>query len=163
MKRIYINESVCIGCRLCEVYCVVAHSRSKDLVKAFTRESPRPLPSLRVEERKPVCFAVQCHHCADPACVYACLTGALRRDPDSGIVSVDVEKCIGCWTCILACPVGAIAQDTCEGKIVKCDLCAGKDMPVCAANCPNEALVYAEAQGDTVNNTTINHSTQERR
>ncbi len=163
MKRIYINEPACIGCHLCEVYCQLVHSRSKDLVKTFTKESPRPLPSLRVEERKPVCFAVQCHHCADPACVYACLTGALRRDPDSGIVTVDAEKCIGCWTCILACPVGAIAQDTCQGKIVKCDLCAGKDMPVCVMNCPNEALVYAEAQDDTVNDATVNHLVQKRR
>ena len=157
MKRIYINESVCIGCRLCEVHCKLAHSQSKDLVKAFARESPRPLPSLLVEQRKPVCFAVQCHHCDDPACVYACLTGALLRDPDSGVVTVDVEKCIGCWTCILACPSGAVRQDTRQQKIAKCDLCVGKDMPACVMNCPNEALVFAEAQGDTVNDTPINH------
>ena len=163
MKRIYINESACIGCRLCEVYCQIAHSRSKDMVKAFMRESPRALPSLRVEERKPVCFPVQCHHCADSACVYACLTGALRRDSDSGIITVDVEKCTGCWTCILACPVCAIAQDTCQGKIVKCDLCAGKDVPVCVMNCPNEALIYAEVQDDTANDATVNHLVQKRR
>jgi len=95
--------------------------------------------------------------------VYACLTGALRRDPDSDIVSVDVEKCIGCWTCILACPVGAIAQDTCEEKIVKCDLCTGKDIPVCVMNCSNEALVYAEVKDDTVNDATVNHLVQKRR
>ncbi len=156
MKKIYINEQVCIGCHLCEVYCQAAHSRSKDLVKAFKRESPEPLPSLWVEERKPVCFPVQCRHCADPVCVYACLTGALWRDPDSGIVRVDMDKCIGCWTCILACPFGAIRQETDRGKIVKCDLCEGRDMPVCVTNCPNEALVYAEAQDDTVNHATIN-------
>jgi len=155
MKGIYINEPVCIGCRLCEVYCQAEHSRWKDLVKAFKRESRLPLPSLLVEERRPICFPVQCRHCADPACVYACLTGALWRDPDSGVVTVDVDKCVGCWTCILACPFGAIRQDTRQEKIVKCDLCAGKDMPVCVANCPNEALVYAEAQDDAVN-----HSTQ---
>lgn len=144
MKRIYVNEAACIGCHLCEVYCRGAHSQSKDLVKAFTRESPRPLPSLQVEQRKPVCFAVQCRHCDDPSCVYACLTGALTKDPDSGIVTVDAGKCIGCWTCILACPSGAIVQDTSRGKIIKCDLCAGKDVPACAKNCPNEALLYCE-------------------
>lgn len=148
MKRIYINESACIGCHLCEVHCQMAHSQSKDLVKAFTRESPKPLPSLRIEEKKPVCFAVQCRHCDEPICVYACLTGAISRDPDSGIISVDLEKCIGCWTCILACPFGAISHNISQGKIVKCDLCAGKDVPVCVASCPNEALVYAEVQGD---------------
>lgn len=151
MKKIYINEQVCIGCHLCEVYCQAAHSRSKDLVKAFNRETPQPLPSLWVEERKPVCFPVQCRHCADPVCVYACLTGALWRDPDSGIVRVDMDKCIGCWTCILACPFGAIRPETDRGKIVKCDLCEGRDVPVCVTNCPNEALVYAEAQNDRNN------------
>ena len=162
MKKIYINESVCIGCHLCEVYCKLGHASSKDLVKAFTRESPQPLPSLRVEEKRPVCFAVQCHHCTDPQCVYACLTGALRKNPDSGVVTVDVEKCIGCWTCILACPFGAIAQDAREGKIVKCDLCAGKDVPVCVINCPNEALVYAEPRADTVNHEAVNKLSQKR-
>lgn len=163
MKRIYINEPVCLGCHLCEVYCQVEHSHWKDLIKAFKRENHLLLPSLWLEEKRPVCFPVQCRHCADPVCVYACLSGALSRDADSGVVSVDVDKCIGCWTCILACPFGAIRQDTRQGRIVKCDLCMGRDVPVCVTNCPNEALVYAEASDDTVNNATINHSAQERR
>jgi carbon-monoxide dehydrogenase iron sulfur subunit len=144
MKRICIKEEVCIGCRLCEVYCQVEHSQSKDLLKSFKRESPRPLPRLWVEENKPVAFAVQCRHCAEPSCVYACLTGALQKDPDSGIVTVDEARCTGCWTCILACQFGVIRQDRQRGKIAKCDLCPGEDVPACVANCPNEALVYAE-------------------
>lgn len=104
------------------------------------------MPLLRVEKMEPISFAVSCRHCTDPYCIYACLTGALHREPNSGIVTVDVEKCIGCWTCLLACPFGVIRQDTHQGKIAKCDLCLEKDMPACVANCPNEALVYAEAQ-----------------
>ena len=146
MKRIYIKEEVCIGCRLCEVYCQVEHSQSKDLIKAFKRESPRPLPRLWVEERKPISFSVQCRHCDEPPCVYACLTGALNKDTDSGVITVDEERCIGCWTCILACPFGVIRQDTHWGKIAKCDFCPEHDIPVCVASCPNEALVYAEAK-----------------
>ena len=149
MKRIYINEQACIDCHLCEVHCQVAHSQSKDLVKAFKRESPRPLPRLWVESKKPVSFSVQCRHCADPSCIYACLTGAIQKDPESSIVTVDTERCVGCWTCILACPFGAIRQDTNQGKIAKCDLCIGKDMPACVTNCPNEALVYAETEDAT--------------
>lgn len=146
MKKIYVNEQVCMGCRLCEVYCRAEHSQSKDLVKALKKESPQVLPRVCVEVRSPDSFAVQCRHCADAPCVSACLTGALHKDVETGIVSVDAEKCIGCWTCILACPFGAIICDTKRGKIVKCDLCKGKDIPVCVANCPNEAMVYAEAK-----------------
>ncbi len=148
MKRIYIREEVCIGCHLCEVYCQAEHSQSRDLIKTFKRESPRPLPRLRIEEEGAVSFAVQCRHCVEPPCVYACLTGALQRNPESGIVTVDLERCIGCWTCILACPFGVIKQDICQEKIIKCDLCPGEDIPVCVANCPNEALIYTEATGN---------------
>ncbi len=144
MNRVFVKEEVCIGCHLCEVYCQVEHSQTKDLIKAFKRESPRPSPCLWVEEKKPVSFAVQCRHCAEPSCVFACLTGALQRDPESGVTSVDEERCIGCWTCILACPFGAIRQDTEQRRIVKCDLCPGEDVPACVTACPNEALIYAE-------------------
>jgi len=144
MKRIYIKEEVCIGCCLCEVYCQLKHSRSKDLIKAFKRESPRPLPRLRIEEKKPVYFSLACQHCDEPLCVDSCLTGALSREADSGVVNVDSEKCLGCWTCIAVCPFGAITRDTYRGKIAKCDLCQGEEMPFCVANCPNEALVFVE-------------------
>ncbi len=91
-------------------------------------------------------FSLRCQHCDEPACVYACLTGALSKDADTGIVTVDDNKCVGCWTCIIACPFGAIRQDTAQKKIAKCDLCQGDEVPACVANCPNEALVYAEVQ-----------------
>ena len=148
MKRVYIKEEVCIGCRLCEVYCQVEHSQSKDIVKAFKREQPQPVPRSRVEERNPVFFSVRCYHCAEPTCAYACLTGALQRNPESGTITLDEEKCIGCWSCILACPYGAISQDKRQGTTTKCDLCPGQDIPVCVSNCPNEALVFVEIEDD---------------
>jgi carbon-monoxide dehydrogenase iron sulfur subunit len=149
LKRIYIKEPACIGCHLCEVYCQAEHSQSKDLIKTFKRESPRPLPRVSIEERKPVSFSVRCQHCDEPPCVYACLTGAIQRDTGSGVVTVDEERCIGCWTCILVCPFAAIRQDINRGIIAKCDLCAGRDEPACVANCPNEALVYGESGAST--------------
>ncbi len=143
MGRIYIKEEVCIGCHLCEVFCRIEHSKSKDVIKTFKKEYPAPLSRCSVEVQKPVTISVRCQNCEDAPCVYACLTGALHRDIDSGIVTVDEKQCIGCWTCVLTCPYSAIQRDTENGRIVKCDLCGGKELPACVANCPNEALVYA--------------------
>ena len=139
-----MQEDVCIGCGLCRVYCQTEHSRSKNIIKAFNRETPRPLPRIRVERKGEVCFAVQCRHCAEPWCIYSCLTGAMHRDSTTGTVGIDPEKCIGCWTCMIACPYGALAQDTSNKVITKCDFCPEHDIPVCVANCPNEALILTE-------------------
>jgi carbon-monoxide dehydrogenase iron sulfur subunit len=146
MKQIYVKEQACIGCHLCEVYCRLKHSRSNDLVKAYKKESPRPLPRLRVDECGIVSLSVRCQHCEDAPCLNACITGALYRDPLTSLVIVDEEKCIGCGTCALVCPLGVPKLDTVHKKMVKCDLCTDEEIPVCVANCPNEALVYVEVQ-----------------
>jgi len=132
-----------MGCGLCRVYCQVEHSQSKDLIKAFMKETPQPLPRIRVEKKAEVSFALQCRQCTDPWCVYSCLTGAITKDPASGMVSVDAEKCVGCWTCIVACPYGALTRDPSSETAVKCDLCPGRDIPACVAVCPNEALALS--------------------
>ena len=150
MKRVYINEQSCIGCGLCDVYCRVAHSDSKDLIKTFKKGLPRPLPRLSIDSNGPVSFSVRCQHCDDAPCVYSCLTGALSRDPDSNIVTVDEERCVGCWTCVLACPFGAIKQDTSQYRIVKCDLCPMEETLACVGNCPNEALVCEDIKDEVL-------------
>ncbi|PIU63889.1 MAG: 4Fe-4S ferredoxin [Armatimonadetes bacterium CG07_land_8_20_14_0_80_40_9] len=145
MKRIWVKEEVCIGCRLCEIHCLVQHSRTKKIIKAFKEEYPRPLSRVLVEERGPLSFALQCRHCDDAPCVSACITGAMQRDEKTGAIINDPDRCIGCWTCIMVCPYGAILRDE-EGKKIasKCDLCPDEEIPVCVLNCPNEALTYEE-------------------
>lgn len=144
MKQIYIKESSCIACHLCEVYCRLKHSSSGDLVKAFKKESPRPLPRLRVDESGTVSLSVHCQHCEDAPCIRACLTGALSRDPLTSLVTADEERCAGCGTCVLVCPLGVPQLDSSRKKMVKCDLCQGEEVPACVANCPNEALICAD-------------------
>jgi len=145
MKRIIVNEEYCIGCRLCEVYCLTQHSQSKKIIKAFKEEIPRALARVVVEEEGPLSFAMQCRHCEDAPCVAACITGAMHYDERTGAVLCDEERCVGCWTCIMVCPFGAVLRNTAGRKVAsKCDLCFGEQMPVCVAHCPNEALVYGE-------------------
>ncbi len=145
MKRIFIKEEVCMGCRLCEIYCIVQHSRSKEILKAFKRETPRPLPRILIEEKGSISFALPCRHCEEPYCLEACMSGALYRDEQTGVILHHREQCVGCWMCVMVCPYGAISRDVREKKAAsKCDLCGGKDPPVCVAKCPNEALVWVE-------------------
>ncbi len=146
MKRIYIKEEYCIGCRLCEVYCQVKHSKSKKIIKAFKTEIEM-VPMVMVEEIGHDSFAIQCRHCPDAPCVDACISGAMSRNDKTGVVTCDEEKCVGCWSCIMSCPYGVIKRKKGQRKIVsKCDLCENEPEPVCVKNCPNEALVLIDRE-----------------
>jgi carbon-monoxide dehydrogenase iron sulfur subunit len=148
MKRIYADERYCMNCRLCEVHCLVQHSKSRHIIKAFRDERETVQPRIRVEELGHTTFALQCRHCDDPQCVEACMTGAMHRDADTGAIICDEEKCVGCWMCVMVCPFAAVTPGkTGDKKIAsKCDLCGMEwdDNPPCVANCPNEALKYED-------------------
>ncbi len=149
MAKVYVKEQVCIGCRLCEVYCQLSHSGHKELVKAFKGPN-KPVSRLRVEIDKHVSFSVRCQNCDDAPCVQACLTGALSRDDNSGKVKCDEERCVGCWTCMLVCPYGAIRQNQAEKRMAKCDLCPEEDIPACIRHCPNEALIFVKDENEVL-------------
>ena len=147
MKRIIAREEYCLGCRLCEIHCIVQHSKSKKIIKAFREERDLIVPAIHVEQSGYVCFAIQCRHCDEPACIEACMTGAMHRDEQTGAVICDQDKCVGCWMCIMVCPAGAIQRGANRRVASKCDLCMGAEEPACVANCPNEALIYVEVEG----------------
>jgi len=145
MKRIYTLEDVCIGCHLCEVACVTEHSLSKEPVKAFLHEQFRPISRCTVEELEGgvLSLSTTCRHCDDPDCLRACISGAIQKY-ENGVVRIDTEQCVGCWSCVMACPYGAIQRNLNKKKANKCDLCPDRKNPACVDACPNRALVFKE-------------------
>ena len=141
MKRVYVNEQWCLGCHLCEYNCAFANSGQINIVKALKGKSI--FPRIHVEGEDKITFAVSCRHCEDPICVKSCISGALSKK--DGTVCIDRNKCVGCLTCILVCPYGAMSQDA-NGAVQKCELCMGNTCgePACVKGCPNRAIVYEE-------------------
>ena len=100
-------------------------------------------PRIHVEGDEKISYAVSCRHCEDPICVRSCIAGALSKE--DGVIRIDHEKCVGCFTCILVCPYGALAPDE-DGIMQKCELCLQNNSgePACVKGCPNRAIVYEE-------------------
>lgn len=145
MRRIFHKKDVCMGCKLCEVYCLTAHSKTKNVLFAYKKEGNQNMARTVVEGDGAEHLSVQCKHCEEPVCVQACMTGALQKT-ESGEVICDTDKCVGCWMCIMVCPFGAISRNTQleHNKSNKCDLCKDRDIPACVEFCPNKALVLEE-------------------
>lgn len=148
MKRIYVNEQWCLGCHLCEYECMFANSGLDEMFKLKGKAGKDILPRIQVEgdEKSPIHFAVNCRHCSGTACVNGCIAGALTKT-DEGMVVIDKNKCVGCFTCVLLCPFGAI-MPAADGKAAqKCMLCTDNiknGEPNCVKYCPNNAIVYEE-------------------
>ena len=142
MKRIYVNEKWCLGCHLCEYYCAFANSGESDMAVAL--RDVKINPRIRIEERNGVSFAVGCRHCEEPLCGKSCITGALSIH--DGVIQVDQDKCVGCYTCIMACPYGAVMPSDDGSVIQKCELCLNNSTgsPACVKGCPNQAIVFEE-------------------
>ncbi|MDR3263769.1 MAG: 4Fe-4S binding protein [Clostridiales bacterium] len=138
MKKIYVREEWCLKCRLCEYICAFANSGCGDIVAAL-KDKPI-MPRITVEEEGKISYAVSCRHCDDALCVKGCISGAISRV--DGVVTIDKNKCVGCCTCILSCPYGAIAYGA-DGTATKCELCVQNagGSPMCVKYCPNRAIV----------------------
>ncbi|MDW7673687.1 MAG: 4Fe-4S dicluster domain-containing protein [Bacillota bacterium] len=150
MREILIYPEKCNGCLTCQTACSVAHSKSGTVIGAILEKVQ---PRLTVEAVGAVAIPLMCRHCEEPACVDACMTGAMQKDKDTGIVTNEghPQKCVGCWMCVMSCPYGAISRSTgAEAVAIKCDRCTGREIPACVESCPNGALEFGEidALGD---------------
>ena len=152
MKQVVVHPERCVGCMQCQVACAVAHSEAKQLVPALF-ESPRPRSRIHVGAGR--ChegFPNRCRHCDPAPCMQACLPGAITRIADAATVMINVDTCINCASCAMACPFGVIRyhEDRAapDGKTVavKCDNCLARQreggIPACVEACLSAALTF---------------------
>lgn len=156
MKKLFCHLEKCLGCKSCELACAVGHSKSKNLYSAV-KEKPLPKQRMFVQscllaEKVTVSqpggvsrrwfYPLQCRHCEEPTCLYACMSAAISKDSENGVVSIDKNRCVGCGMCIMSCPFGALIMDKDEKITLKCDLCFEKDELACVAACPTKSLFF---------------------
>lgn len=133
----------CIGCKACQVACKEENNLSPG---AFFRR----VETLRAESpsgKRYVSYSGACNHCARPACVKACPTGAMYVSEDGTVLHRDAG-CIGCGRCVSSCPFQAVSLREETGYAQKCDACRqlrenGKN-PICVDACPVRALRFGD-------------------
>jgi anaerobic dimethyl sulfoxide reductase subunit B (iron-sulfur subunit) len=141
MQLGFVHHNVdCIGCRACEIAC-------KD--KNGLAAGPRFRRVQYIEGGTyPDVYAykvnMSCNHCAEPACLPACPTGAIFKRKQDGIVDIDSTLCIGCRRCEATCPFGAPQFDPSDNLVKKCNMCvdeieAGRK-PYCVMACMMRVL-----------------------
>lgn len=156
--------TLCIGCRKCEWACAETNGLSNHPIEHYDdtcvfEKYRRPTTTqYTVVNRFPATATsvqtdakVQCMHCEHPACVSACIVGALQKDP-MGPVTYDADKCIGCRYCMVACPFQIPAyeyKNATTPQVRKCTLCSDKTLdgsgkPACVEICPREALTFGK-------------------
>ncbi|KAB1441512.1 4Fe-4S dicluster domain-containing protein [Pseudodesulfovibrio senegalensis] len=162
-----VDLTRCVGCRKCEQACNEVNklpepeTKFDDLTILDAKRRPddkvytvinRYYPGRMDDRNKlaPTFVKVQCMHCQDPACVSACITGALSKRPD-GAVHYDVSKCIGCRYCMAACPFEIPAyeyHDPITPQVRKCTFCFDRlekgQKPGCVSICPVEAITFGK-------------------
>mgnify|MGYP001819307192 CR=1 FL=1 len=151
------DSNLCIGCIVCEIACASAHTKGDELLTIGNITSPIQ-PRLYLVRDGEMAVPVQCRHCEDAPCAQSCPVGAIRQV--NGVILIDDDACIGCKSCMMACPFGAIELmplydqgrpviqhlplDDGECKQTyfasKCDRCTHLEIPACIANCPQKAL-----------------------
>jgi len=160
-----VDLTRCIGCRKCELACNKVNALPEpdtsfeDLRVLDAKRRPdagsytvinRYWPGKLDDQNQlvPTFVKVQCMHCQDPACVSACITGALTKK-ENGTVHYDVNRCIGCRYCMVACPFEIPAydyHDPITPQVRKCTFCFDRlkegQKPGCASICPVEAITF---------------------
>ncbi len=97
-----IDLRKCVGCETCIEIC-------RQVNRPPPRSAWRKLIKHEMEANpswKQLFLTISCMHCEKPTCLEVCPTGATYRRPD-GIVDINLDLCVGCGSCVVACPYQA--------------------------------------------------------
>jgi Fe-S-cluster-containing dehydrogenase component len=161
------DATLCVGCKACVAACKEANNNPPEfntvdhlwdtpldtsgytfnIIKMYRNGTM----DAKDQETNGYSFMkVSCMHCADPSCVSACPVSAMTKDPVTGVVGYNPDRCIGCRYCVLACPFGIpkFQFNSPTGRIGKCELCRHRykdgHYAACAEVCPTGATLYGK-------------------
>ncbi|MBW2432036.1 MAG: 4Fe-4S dicluster domain-containing protein [Deltaproteobacteria bacterium] len=134
-KVLYIDHQKCTGCQLCELVCSVSHDGISNPARSRIRVVKWEAEGLYIP--------MSCQQCQDAPCMNVCPVKAISRKDELAKVVVDYDVCIGCRSCVSACPFGAMTFNPTDRKVFKCDLCDGD--PQCVRFCEEKAVDFIEA------------------
>ena len=145
-RCLVVNLDRCSGCDSCVVHCKYENGLT---LGEYWNHVTAVGPTGDFPDVEMYWLPVFCQQCENPACVSVCPTGASYRDPETNVVLVDKDKCIGCRYCMFGCPYGVRHFNETEGVVEKCTLCsqltaAGDDVPACVHNCPTGARFFGD-------------------
>lgn len=139
-KVLVIEAEKCAGCRQCETWCSFLHTA--EVTPARSR-----IHIIKWDERG-LDIPMTCQQCEEPICAKVCPVNAITKNRDTGLVSVDEARCVGCGLCVIACPFGGCSMDPITHKMFKCDLCGGD--PQCVQKCPRDVISFEPASKITM-------------
>ena len=138
-----IDNRKCIGCHACTTACKSEH----DVPIGVNRTWVKQVEKGQFPNTRRLFSVMRCNHCTDAPCVEICPTEALFIRND-GIVDFDKDRCIGCKSCMQACPYDALYIDPETSTAAKCNYCAHRiDVglePACVNVCPEHAIISGD-------------------
>lgn len=143
-----IDHRKCIGCHACTVAC----KAENDVPLGAFRTWVKYIEKGSFPNTRRYFTIMRCQHCEDAPCVTICPTVALYKRSD-GIVDFDKDRCIGCKSCMQACPYDALYIDPVSHTAAKCNYCAHRTdrglLPACVVVCPEKAIVAGDLDDPT--------------
>ncbi len=138
-----VDNRKCIGCHACTVACKSEHRVPVGVNRTWVQY----IEKGRFPSTRRLFSVMRCNHCENAPCVEICPVTALYTRAD-GIVDFDNRRCIGCKSCMQACPYDALYIDPDTHTAAKCNYCAHRvDIglePACVNICPEHAIISGD-------------------